>query len=362
MDSEITKLKFDRLVPQDESLYPCVPIDWLWLPKPFRRFLAWTTIMLFCLSFFSIPISFFLFVPIVWTTVPMIATVYALTVFLSLILPPKEWPLFRKVGQLWYEEFQFSSNISNESISNWMNYAENRKIIFAMHPHGIVPFQAILWAAFCDQYLCDSETGKKLYGFGAAADIVMYIPFLRNIIAWLSGGSASYKPLKDGLLKGLAPSVNAAGRKPQNLFILPGGIAEIFCSKPANHTIVLKNRKGLVKLAVETNADMCPCYVFGGTDFFYNLATNQGFLSSFSRKFRIGFTLFWGRWRLPIPFAPRVTMVIGRPIAVPHIPDDDEKKSQTIEAMHAAFLSGMTALFDKYKAAAGYPDALLEIQ
>ena len=44
-----------------------------------------------------------------------------------------------------------------------------------------------------------APSDKKMYGFGAAADVVMYVPFLRNIMGWLSGGPASYKALKDGL-------------------------------------------------------------------------------------------------------------------------------------------------------------------
>lgn len=47
----------------------------------------------------------------------------------------------------------------------------------------------------------DAPSDKKMYGFGAAADVVMYIPFLRNIMGWLSGGPASYKALMDGLTK-----------------------------------------------------------------------------------------------------------------------------------------------------------------
>ena len=35
----------------------------------------------------------------------------------------------------------------------------------------------------------------------AAADVIMYLPVLRNIMGWLSAGSASYKTLKDGLTK-----------------------------------------------------------------------------------------------------------------------------------------------------------------
>lgn len=47
----------------------------------------------------------------------------------------------------------------------------------------------------------EAPSEKKMYGFGAAADVVMYIPFLRNVMGWLSGGPASYKALKDGLTK-----------------------------------------------------------------------------------------------------------------------------------------------------------------
>ena len=68
-----------------------------------------------------------------------------------------------------------------------------------MHPHGIVPFQAILWTAYCDQYFRDEK--REMYGFGAAADVVAYIPFLRNIMAWLSGGSATYNVLRAGLVE-----------------------------------------------------------------------------------------------------------------------------------------------------------------
>ena len=126
-----------------------------------------------------------------------------------------------------------------------------------------------------------------MYGFGAAADVVMYIPFLRNVMGWLSGGPATYKALKDGLTKvgvtcryigmsavgyrlsdvshspvisyththtqtqtqtltfvylnirmcdhrslflhwqGDSPIVNRAGRTPKHLYILPGGVAEV---------------------------------------------------------------------------------------------------------------------------------------
>lgn len=77
----------------------------------------------------------------------------------------------------------------------------NDQYIIAMHPHGVIPLHAVLWAGYCDQYMTSRLTGKKLYGFGANADILMYLPFLRNVMGWLSGGSASYSVLKNGLVK-----------------------------------------------------------------------------------------------------------------------------------------------------------------
>lgn len=84
-----------------------------------------------------------------------------------------------------------------------LRYSKQKKLILAMHPHGIIPIQAILWAAFADQYCDGIVDGERvsLYGFGAAADAVAYIPFLRNIMGFLTAGSASYKPLFNGIAK-----------------------------------------------------------------------------------------------------------------------------------------------------------------
>ena len=48
--------------------------------------------------------------------------------------------------------------------------------------------------------------------------------------------------------------------------VVPGGIAEIF--EPTNdftEAIILKCRKGFIKLALETGSDVLPSYAFGQT-------------------------------------------------------------------------------------------------
>jgi len=97
------------------------------------------------------------------------------------------------MGQLWYEIFDFSCNKSKEELDEWVDFCRTHQMILCTHPHGILPFHAVTWAAYCDQYL------QEVFGFGAVADVVFYVPILRNMAGWLSAGSATYQVLRDGL-------------------------------------------------------------------------------------------------------------------------------------------------------------------
>jgi hypothetical protein len=106
---------------------------------------------------------------------------------------------------------------------------------------------------------------------------------------------------------------------------------------------------------------MIPCYVFGGTDFYHNLATDGGFFARLSRTTRAGLTLFWGPYYTPVPYAPKITIVMGEPIPPPSWDKEGAIPDDKIEELHAVFLKQMIELFDRYKAGAGYPDAQLEV-
>jgi hypothetical protein len=118
----------------------------------------------------------------------------------------------RRFCQLFYEIFDFRHNFLDAAERQEMGrkYKGAKRAILCSHPHGIIPIQAVLWAAYCDEYI------HEAYGFGAAASVVCYIPFLCNIVAWLTAGPADYKTLHRGMTK-----------DKKNLFILPGGVAEV---------------------------------------------------------------------------------------------------------------------------------------
>jgi hypothetical protein len=191
-----------RISDERPTLHPCVPIDFLWLPLLTRKLLGTLTILIFVWSFLTIPVTVLFSLSLLrYRQSSWILSFFYGSLVLSLLLPMREWPIIRKVGQLWYELFDFSCNLNPALLKPFINESTEHQYVVSMHPHGVIPLQAILWAAYCDQYLQDTSTGQKMYGFGAAADVIMYLPYLRNIMGWLSGGSATYSVLKNGLSK-----------------------------------------------------------------------------------------------------------------------------------------------------------------
>jgi hypothetical protein len=140
--------------------------------------------------------------------------------------------------------------------------------------------------------------------------------------------------------------------------ISTGGVAEIFetnSSVEGDEFIVLKSRKGLVKLAFSTGASLVPCYLFGNTHLFGIYSGGQGvlhcWLRNISRRIGGALVVFWGRMLLPIPYRVPIVGVMAAPISVPlkETPTDDE-----IDAVHDVLMQKMVTLFDEHKHAYGW--------
>jgi hypothetical protein len=378
------------------------------LPR-WLRFVAWTLALWVPACFYLGPLLLVL-PPFLYLWSPRAALALVAVDVLLATWPNREWPWFRGVFELWYEHFDMHHNLIVDPTDpsapvKMSDRMLNTLTILAMHPHGIIPIQGFLWPALADQYMTRGQplnpTGSPgLYGFGATTDAALRLPLLRQVLRWLTAGSAHRDVLRKGLESG------------RNLYILPGGVAEIFVSEPGRHA-VLARRHGLMKLALRTGACVVPMYVFGGTDFYEHLATynpNRGgssgggggvaslvgpLLMRLSRGLKAGFTLFWGQFGLPMPFAvEKCCMVMGDPIAP--VPDTappnghpngggsgvgaaeahaahpwslggrktcrpvPEPTDEQVEELLGRYTDALRRLFDQYKAQAGCPDAQLE--
>ena len=286
------------------KLYKCVPTEFLWMPRWLRLVCGWLLVGYFVSLFMVLPLAAAFLHPFFWTTVPrrVCSALYLVSMVASMYVPLKEWPALKPLAQLWYELFDISCSLSPDdrkaAVERGCRFdaANVNGSITAMHPHGIVPFQALFWASYTSQYLemrdagadKNSEAKHSLYGFAAAANAVFSLPFLRNLLGWFATHGANYDTLKDGLLHGKNDPCNNVGRTPKHLFLLPGGIAEVFTSEVGRHAVVFKQRRGLCRLALECRSEIIPVYIFGGNDFYENLFSAKSFVGNFSRRMKIG--------------------------------------------------------------------------
>jgi len=255
---------------------------------------------------------------------------------------------------------------------------EQRLSIVAMHPHAIIPLHGFLWAAICDQLL------PNMYGYGATTDGALILPVLRHLLQYMSVGSTKKKAI-----------MNQMQVHGQNLFILPGGVAEIFLSHRRKQSddsqvqTIYGRRYGLLKLALQTGAVIYPAYVFGASDMLDQLApveigqdkskedtknTFASMMESLSRKLGGGLTLYYGQYFLPIPYNPQLSMVLGNPIypvkdtTEPNVCGEkntckriENPTTEQVEELMDRYTNALKCLFEQYKVEAGYPNDTLKV-
>jgi diacylglycerol O-acyltransferase 2, plant len=141
--------------------------------------------------------------------------------------------------------------------------------------------------------------------------------------------------------------------KPSCLGISTGGVAEIFETNNDDEVILLKERVGLIKLAIRTGADLTPCYIFGNTDIL-SCWTGEGIpgakdvLSRLSRKLGFGLVLIFGRFGLPIPRRVPLLGVCGKAIRTDHMKCDEPTNKQ-VEEIQRQLIKDMEGVFARYK-------------
>ena len=205
----------------------------------------------------------------------------------------------------------------------------NRPTILVAPPHGVFPFGNIItMIAF-----------PSICGFsfkGLASSAALKTPIFRQLLGAI------------GVIDADSTTALKALNENKTIGISTGGVAEVFetNSDPNTETIVLQSRKGFVKLALKSGADIVPCYLFGNTEMF-SLWTGGSFAHKTLRKISraIGFALiiFWGRFGLPVPYRIPVLGVMGKPIRIaekianPTQEQIDEVHKMTIEQMYTLF-------------------------
>lgn len=137
-----------------------------------------------------------------------------------------------------------------------------RKYIFGYHPHGIISHGA--FAAFATEALGFSQLFPGITNTLLTLDSNFRIPLYRDYALHMGLASVSRESCENILSKG-GPNGEGMGRA---ITIVIGGARESLDAKPYTLRLVLKRRKGFVKLAIRTGADLVPTLSFGENDLY----------------------------------------------------------------------------------------------
>ncbi|XP_015253546.1 PREDICTED: diacylglycerol O-acyltransferase 2-like [Cyprinodon variegatus] len=224
----------------------------------------------------------------------------------------------------------------------------NKNYIFGSHPHGIMCVGA--FACFSTESCGFAETFPGLQATLAILAGLFKIPLFREYLM-CAGLCPVSKPSLVHLL--------SKSGKGNAVVIVVGGAAESLASSPGINRVVMRQRKGFVRTALEHGADLVPVYSFGENELFQQVILSEGSLGRRLQdlfKSIMGFApcLFVGERFALLPFRKPVTTVVGSPISVPKCvtPTDEQ-----VDHYHRLYMEALTKLFHEHKVSCGLPES-----
>ncbi|KAL4107629.1 hypothetical protein QTP88_017949 [Uroleucon formosanum] len=218
----------------------------------------------------------------------------------------------------------------------------DKSYLFAAYPHGVLCFGSFTnFGTDAGQF---SELFPGLFSYIITLNLHFFMPFTRELAIGLGLQESSEKSL-----------MNLLNNKKGNVAVLMvGGVSEAFKSFPGPYHLILKNRKGFIRVALQTGASLVPVFSFGETNV-YGLGEAQP--NSFWEKvlkfikWKSGNKVPVGRGFFQYSFGvvPRrhpIVTVVGKPIDVPKIVKPEK---EDIEKYHQIFIEELTKLFEEHK-------------
>ncbi|KAH8698254.1 diacylglycerol acyltransferase type 2A [Talaromyces proteolyticus] len=228
-----------------------------------------------------------------------------------------------------------------------------RKYIFGYHPHGIISHGA--FAAFGTEALGFSQLFPGITNTLLTLDSNFRVPFYREYAMALGLASVSRESCENLLTKGGADG-EGMGRA---ITIVIGGARESLDAQPGRLRLVLKSRKGFVRLAVRTGADLVPVLGFGENDLYEQVNSEQHPLI---HRFQIlvkktmGFTipLFHARGVFNydvglMPYRRPLNIVVGRPIQVLKQQDNRDVEESYINDLHDRYVQELNRVWEEWR-------------
>nr|XP_003461530.2 2-acylglycerol O-acyltransferase 2-like [Cavia porcellus] len=221
----------------------------------------------------------------------------------------------------------------------------SRNYIASFHPHGILGVGTLV-------NLCTESTGFSSLFPGIKThlmtmNILFHFPVFRDCILALGAVSTD---------KESAAHILTRKGNGNLLAIVVGGAKEALEARPGSYRLILKKRKGFIRLALTHGAALVPAFCFGENDLFHQVQNSSG---SWLRRVQnwlqkimgISLPLFYGRgifwysfgW---MPHRHPVTTIVGKPIEVQKTLQPTEEE---VNRLHQHYMEELCSLFEAHK-------------
>lgn len=217
----------------------------------------------------------------------------------------------------------------------------SKKYVMGYHPHGISAIGPWISLAMNANGTATSLFPQLNFSL-LARDSLFWLPLMRELALLTGYRSCSKKSCIAHLT-----TEGHDGRGSGNAIIIAvGGQREAALAKPGAMELVLAKRKGFVKVAIETGADLVPVIGFGENEIWVSGKGNW---------------LHSGRFSFFLPFNRPINVVVGAPIEVTQqiVPDPD-----FVDKLHAEYVKQLEALWmewrERFGASASIPLRLVE--
>ncbi|XP_014207549.1 2-acylglycerol O-acyltransferase 1 [Copidosoma floridanum] len=138
--------------------------------------------------------------------------------------------------------------------------------------------------------------------------------------------------------------------------IMVGGASEAFKCKPNTYSILVKRRKGFVRVALKNGTPLVPVFSFGETDLYNQMSSPEGSLVRRTQEFLkkatgvapilpIGRGFFQYSFGL-VPRRKPIHIVVGAPLEIPKI---EKPTAEQIDEYHSKFVEKLVELFETHK-------------
>ncbi|KAL5340196.1 diacylglycerol acyltransferase-domain-containing protein [Aspergillus crustosus] len=221
-----------------------------------------------------------------------------------------------------------------------------KKYVFGGHPHGIACHGLV--GAFSADATGFEELFPGIKNTMLVKDQMFTTPLLREYLFFRGQSGVSRDSCIQHLTRG-GYDLRGMGKA---ITISVGGSREYRIAKPGTMGIVIKIRKGFIRLAVETGANLVPVLVFGENDLFAPLEISswsvKGLIAWAWEKavgHKVAFSL--GRFNIFCPFRRPLHVVVGKPVEVKQQRFDIQ--DEYVEELQGKYVDELRGIWENWR-------------